>query len=123
MALTIILGTALLVDLRLLGVILRRTETAQIARELEPWTCAALFVVVCTGICMYLSEAVRLSISGPFFYKMVFFSIAILLHFTIHWKATSRIAIEGSRLGKVAAFLSLISWFSVALAGRAIAFL
>jgi hypothetical protein len=123
MGLSVLLGTTLVVDLRLLGFGLRRSTASQVSHELEPWTMATLIVVVGTGVCLYMSEAVRLSVSGPFFYKMIFFTIAILLHFTIHWRATSKNAIDGSTFGKVAACLSLVSWLSVALAGRAIAFL
>ena len=123
MGLSVLLGTTLVVDLRLLGFGLRRTSPSQVAHELEPWLWGTLIVVVGTGTCLFLSEAVRLAVSSPFFYKMIFFTIAILVHFTIHWRATSKKAIDGSMFGKVAACLSLISWLSVALAGRAIAFL
>ena len=123
MGLSILLGTTLVVDLRLLGYGLRRSSAWQVSHELEPWTLSCLVVVIGTGICLYLSEALRLSYSGPFFFKMILFVFAMVIHFTIHWRATSKNAVEGSMFGKVAACLSLISWLSVALAGRAIAFL
>jgi len=102
---------------------LRLTPVPQIARELEPWTLCALGVTVVTGACLFLSEAVRLSISEPFFYKMILFTLAILIHFTIHWKASMRGESQGAWFGKIAACLSLCSWLGVAMAGRAIAFL
>jgi hypothetical protein len=123
MTLSILLGTTLVVDLRLLGFGLRRSATPQVAHELEPWTWVTLAITILTGICLFASEALKLSHSGPFFYKMVFFIAAILLHFTIHWKATMQGARDGAFYGKVAACLSLICWLGVALSGRAIAFL
>ena len=123
LAFTILLGTTLCVDMRLLGFGMRRQPTARIAHDLNPWMWAALAVTVVTGILMYLSEAERLSISAPFFYKIIFFLCAIVLHFTIHRKATSPGGIDGAWFGKLAACLSLIFWLGVALAGRAIGFI
>ena len=80
-------------------------------------------MMIATGIPLFMSEAEKLSKSSPFFYKMIFLSCAITLHFTLHRKATAPTAKPGSGLGKLAACLSLICWLGVALAGRAIAFL
>ena len=79
-------------------------------------------IMVATGVPMYLSEAVRLSTSSPFFYKMVFLCLALLFHLTVHRRAT-KAGGAGTGLAKVAASLSLVCWLAVALAGRAIAFL
>ena len=79
--------------------------------------------IVVTGTIMFDSEAVKLSQSGPFFFKMIFLFLAVLFHLTIHRRVTSSDAIEGTGTAKVAASLSLVCWLSVALAGRAIAFL
>jgi len=123
MCLSIVLGTTIMVDLRLLGLGLHRSPTAQVARELEPWMLGALGMTVLTGAFLFMSESIRLSVSGPFFVKMMFFALALLVHFTIHWKATAPSTSDGAWFGKVAACLSLMCWFGVALSGRAIAFL
>ena len=122
MCLSVVLGTTIMVDLRLLGFGLRRSPTPQIARELEPWMLGAVIMTALTGAMLFTSESIRLSVSGPFLYKMMFFVLALLVHFTIHWKATTSVR-EGALLGKVAACVSLLCWFGVALSGRAIAFL
>jgi hypothetical protein len=123
LAFSILLGTTISVDLRLLDFGLRRQSVHRIAHELDPWTWVSLSVTMITGVLLFMSEAVRLSISPSFFYKMLLFTFAIVLHFTIHRKATSPGASDGAWFGKVAACLSLMSWFGVALAGRAIGFL
>jgi hypothetical protein len=120
--LALVLGTTLVIDLRLLGYGLRRQPVTQIARELAPWTYTALVFTMVSGSCLFLAEAFRLGKSQPFFLKMIFFASAILIHFTIHWKATSPGARDGAWWGKLAACLSLICWLGVALSGRAIAF-
>jgi hypothetical protein len=123
MALGMLIGTLVIVDLRLLGFGMRRQSVPQLARFLAPWTLLGVALMIVTGIPLFMSEAVKLSGSSPFFCKMIFLVCAITLHFTLHRKATASSARQGSGLGKLAASLSLICWLGVALAGRAIAFL
>ena len=78
--------------------------------------------MIVTGVCLFASEAVRLSHSEPFAFKMMFFLLAIAVHMTIHRKVIAN-GVEGARLDKVVAGLSLLCWFAIALAGRAIPFL
>jgi len=76
-----------------------------------------------TGIMMFMSEALKLAQSGPFFYKIVFLFLALMVHFTLTRISTRPEAQEGTASAKIAACLSLFLWFGVAFAGRAIAFL
>ena len=122
-ALAVLLGSTLLVDLRLLGKGMTQEPVSALSRTLLPWTWSMLGVIVVTGILMFGSEAVRLRDSGPFFYKMVILCLAVLFHVTIHRRVTGSDAIEGTGTARVTAYLSLVGWLSVALAGRAIAFL
>jgi hypothetical protein len=123
MALGMLIGTLVIVDLRLLGYGMRRQPAAQLERFLAPWTLVGVASMIATGVPMFMSEAIRLSRSSPFFYKMIFLVCAISLHFTLHRKATAPSTSPDSALTKLAACLSLICWLGVALAGRAIAFL
>jgi hypothetical protein len=100
---------------------MRNQSAAQISRELAVWTWSGLAVMVITGTVLFLSEATRLSISVPFFYKMVFLFLAVAIHLTISW----RLAGSGLKRGaaaKLMGCLSIILWLAVAFAGRAIAF-
>ena len=123
MALGMLIGTLVIVDLRLLGLGMRRQSVSELARYLAPWTLLGVASMIITGVPLFMSEAVKLSRSSPFFYKMIFLCCAVTLHFTLHRKAISSITRQDSGLGKLAASLSLICWLGVALAGRAIAFL
>jgi hypothetical protein len=118
----VLIGSTVVVDLRLLGFGIRQLSTLQLAEELEPWSLAALGFTIVTGIPMFLSEAVRMGLNGPFFFKMIVLCWALLIHFTIRRRAIRPGAEDDVRFGKLAGCLSLISWLSVALAGRAIAF-
>lgn len=123
MALGMLIGTLVIIDLRLLGFGMRRQSVAQLSRFLGPWTLFGVASMIATGIPLFMSEAIKLSRSSPFFYKMIFLICAITLHFTLHRKATASGTRQDSGLGKLAASLSLLCWLGVALAGRAIAFL
>ena len=120
--LAILLGSTLMIDLRLLGKGMTREPVAELSKTLLPWIWSTLVVNVITGIMMFDSEAVKLSQSGPFFFKMIFLFLAVLFHLTVHRKVTASDAKEGTGSAKLAASLSLGCWLSVALAGRAIAF-
>jgi uncharacterized membrane protein len=123
MALAVLLGSFLIVDLRLFGVGMRRMTVPEVARRFAPTSWVSFAVMVATGIPMYLSEAVHLSSSRPFFYKMIFLCCALLFHFTVHRQATRSAADAGGVLAKFAAGVSILCWLAIALAGRAIAFL
>jgi uncharacterized membrane protein len=118
-----LIGTLVIVDLRLLGLGMRRQSVAQVASYFAPWTLVGVALMVITGVPLFMSEAVRLSKSSPFLFKMIFLFCAVTLHFTLHRKAIASSTGHGSALGRLAATLSLMCWLGVALAGRAIAFL
>jgi Family of unknown function (DUF6644) len=122
MALAVLLGTRVVVDLRLMGLGMKKQSTAELSEILDPWFWISLVTMIVTGVCLFASEAVRLSHSGPFAFKMIFLLLAITVQLTIHRKAIAN-GVEGTPLEKGVACLSLLSWFAIALAGRAIPFL
>ncbi len=79
--------------------------------------------MIVTGLALFSSEAIRMSSSSPFFYKISFFTLGLVVQFTLLRKATTPNSNVGPGFAKLAGCLSLICWFGVALAGRAIAFL
>jgi hypothetical protein len=123
MAFTVLLGTIFIVNLRLLGMGLRRQTGSQVARYLAPYTWTSLAIVATTGVVLFASEAVRLGDSRPFLWKIDILVLALVTHFIILRKVAANVVAEGSMWGKVGACVSLLCWFSVALAGRAIAFI
>ena len=121
-ALTVLLGTVLVLNLRLLGAGLRRQPLPLIARSLAPLTFWSLVAMLATGSLLFCSEALKCYDSPPFLVKMV----ALLLAMVFHWTVLRPVAnspAEPSRLRRVAtAMVSTILWFGVATAGRAIGF-
>src|SRR5580658_5259058 len=61
MILSMLLGSLAVVDFRLLGFGMRRQSPAQLYQYLAGWTRLGIILMVCTGVPLFMSEAVRLS--------------------------------------------------------------
>src|SRR3954471_2384950 len=75
-ALSLLGGAVLVVDLRLCGFGTRQ-PLAQVAKDAHPWLVGSLVVMVISGILLFLSEVMKLYGSGPFRVKMVCFVLAL----------------------------------------------
>ena len=123
-ALTMLLGAILLLDLRLYGVTMRNKPISELARELTPWTLYSLVVILATGAMLFASEAIKVYASGPFRIKMVFLFSAMLFQYSVYRKLTKADEAQASpRWGKLAATVSLVLWFGIGWGGRFIGFL
>ena len=84
LALAVIGGAVLIVDLRLLGWTLRRQPVKQIARDAEPFLIGSLFMMLLTGYLLMASLAAsKYYVNLAFQLKMVFLLLAILFTFTV----------------------------------------
>ena len=114
------IGTVAIVDLRLLGIGMRRQTAAQLAADLAPWTVSGFAVMLITGFLMFSADAARYHVNPSFQFKMICLTAALLFHFTLHRKATG---IPNSPLAaKLAGGVSLLLWTAVVAGGRMIAF-
>jgi hypothetical protein len=114
------IGTIAIVDLRLLGLTMRRQTAAQLAADLAPWTLAGIAVMLTTGFLMFSADAVVYHVNPSFRFKMSCLTAALLFHFTLHRKATGLgVSPVAARL---AGGLSLALWTAVVAGGRMIAF-
>jgi hypothetical protein len=122
-ALALIGGAVLVVDLRLLGLGLRRQSVAQLARDAQPWLAGGLVVMVVSGILLFLSEAVKCYYSAAFLTKMTFLFPAIVFTFTVRRRVA---AADDTRVRplwrKLVALVSVTLWTVVAASGRWIGF-
>jgi hypothetical protein len=120
--LTVLVGTIVLVDLRLLGFGLRREPNSRLAAELTPWTLVGFVLMGITGPLMFWSDITRYLNNPAFLFKMMLLLIAVTHHFTVHrWITMEKNAHRAPSMLKLSAVVSLILWSSVVLAGRAIA--
>ena len=122
-ALVMLGGSALLVDLRLLNLGLRQRPVAELARDAQRLFSFGLVLAVASGSALFASEAVKCYYSTPFWIKIITLFVAILFTFGIR----NRVALaEEGRVGgatkALVAVLSIGMWFTVAAAGRWIGF-
>jgi hypothetical protein len=123
LGLTLLLGTVLIMGLRLFGFVLRTKAVAEIARELRPWSIGGLTLVVVTGLLLFVSEATKCWGNIAFRYKMLFLFLALLFQFTGLQRVSRADEYRFSPLArKITALVSILLWFGVGTAGRAIAF-
>ena len=118
--LTLLLGTITVVNLRVLGWGLKKQTLAEVARDMRPWVLSGLIVSVLSGGLLFASEALKCYASDPFFIKMGLLAAALITSIAFHLRLTK--AQPAPAGAKVMAVLSLVFWFGVGLAGRAIAF-
>jgi hypothetical protein len=124
MGLALLGGAVLIVNLRLLGVILRGRPADRIARELWPILVASVAVLTVTGILMVSEETMKCYHSAAFRLKMLLFVPALVLSFGLHrWLKREGGPPDSGRVTKLVACLSLALWFGVGVAGRAIGYL
>ena len=123
LALALIGGAILVVDLRLLGLGLRSQPVAQLARDAQPWLIGGLVVMLSTGVLLFLSESIKCYYSPPFWYKMTFLLLALLFTSTVRRKVAAADEAHVRPIwGKLVALVSLALWFGVGFSGRWIAF-
>ena len=120
---TFVVGSILMVDLRLLGLAARRHPVSQITREVIPWTLTAFGLSAVTGVGMFMTRASHYIDNRAFQVKLVLLVLAginmAVFHFgtargLARWD-TSSVTSAASRLAGAS---SLLLWVGVMLAGR-----
>jgi hypothetical protein len=123
LALALLGGAVLVVDLRMLNLGLRKQSAAHIAGSAQPWLIGSLATMLVTGVLLFTSESIKCYYSPPFWYKMSFLATAILFTFTVRRKVAAADELRvGPIWGKLVALISLGLWFGVGFSGRWIAF-
>ena len=97
-------GTAALVNFRLLGVGLNRSSPAELWKAALPWTLSGLTVAIFSGLLLFSIDPEKYWVNPAFRFKMLCLLLAILFHFT-----AARRAAEIGR-GPIFAGISLGLW-------------
>ena len=123
MGLAMIGGAVLVVDLRLLGLGLRRQPVAQIARDAERWLLRSLLVSLPTGALLFMCFATKYYYLTFFWVKMASLVAVLVFTFSVRRRVTmadeTRVSPAWSKL---VALVSLSLWTTVAIGGRWIGF-
>jgi len=114
----LLVGSIVILDLRLLGISLRGQPVSRLAKELSPWIWTGIAIQLTTGPYLFSGDPREYVQIAAFRNKMLFLLLALIFHFTVIRKATAPAA-DSAPLGwrRPAACVSLGLWFCVLLAG------
>ena len=125
LTLTVFVGTALMMDLRLMGMTMTRVPASEVIARLLPWTTAGFLVMVASGALLFYA-APMLRYQNIFFrLKMVALVLAALNVWVFRRNVYSRLAEWDldpvpPRRARVAGALSLVLWAIMITFGRMI---
>jgi hypothetical protein len=123
LALSVIGGAVLIVDLKLLGYGIRTQTLAEVARDAQKWFLGSWTVMIVTGVLLFWSEPQKLYYSTPFAVKMICLLLGTIFALTVRRKVAMAGEDRVSPLAmKLVAIVSLTLWFGVGAGGRWIGF-
>jgi hypothetical protein len=127
LTLCLFVGLAFMLDLRLLGVTMRRTAVSEVASQLLPWMAAGFGLMVLSGGALFYAIPVKTYLNIFFRIKLLMLTLAGLNAWVFHRTVYRRVpewdvdaAIPSG--AKVAAGLSIVLWAGIVFAGRMIAY-
>ena len=121
--LTLLLGSILLTSLNLLGVFQRQKPAAQLRREMQPVMLLGFVVMLASGSMIFTGGAEAYFAGYWFRLKMTLLLTAVIFQATVYQVVARADGNRVPRMARRATGLAMVLlWFSVACAGRAIAF-
>ncbi len=127
LAITLLVGTIAILDLRLLGLALKREPVSRVANGVLPLTWAGFAVMFVSGFLLFWSEAAKSYGNPAFRVKLLLLALVglnpLIFHFTVYrsvgdWNER----IVTPLRARLAAVFSLTLWGGIICAGRAIAY-
>jgi hypothetical protein len=124
---SLMFGTIVFVDLRLIGAGLTRRRVTDVAQQLLPWTWTGWGIMLVTGALIFSSEAVHCYTNIFFRIKFALMFLAGLNAAVFHFTVYKNVAVWDSApstppRAKLAGALSLTLWVSIMIAGRAVGY-
>ena len=113
-------GTAALVNFRLLGMALTQKSAARLWSDAMPWTLGGLSLAILSGLLLFSVDPEMYYVNDAFRFKMLFLLLAITFYFTMVRQAVT--ADKGRGRGAMVACISLGLWALVPCGGIFIGF-
>jgi hypothetical protein len=85
---TLVTGSALVANLRLLGVLLPQRPIIEVAGAARRGIAVGAVISIATGLLLFASRAISVSANGTFQVKMLLLATAVVFHFTLHRSVT-----------------------------------
>ena len=127
LAITLLVGTIAVLDLRLLGLVFRRIPVTRVARSVFPLTWSGFVVMLISGLLLFWAEAAKNYSNPAFRIKVVLLLLVglnpLIFHTTVYRRVQEWESLERSPWrARGAALASLTLWGGIIVAGRAIAY-
>jgi len=127
LGITAVVGTIAVLDLRLLGVIMKREPVSRIARQVLPWTWAGFSVMFVTGALLSIAESATNYFNWAFRIKLILLALVglnpLIFHLGVFRNVNSwDVASVTPPRARAAAVCSLALWAGIIVAGRLIAY-
>jgi hypothetical protein len=126
-AIVTVLGSILVVDLRLLGLASKESAVTRLSHDTLPWTWGAFAVAVVSGVLLFVSKATTYMVNPFFIWKMILMLLAGINMGVFHlitwrnidqWDAAAEVPLSV----KIAGGTSLTFWVVIVFVARAIGF-
>jgi hypothetical protein len=127
LGITLLAGTVAILDLRLLGLVLKKDEVSDVAGQVLPLTLAGFALMAVSGILLFWSEASKMYFNPAFRVKLVLMGLAGLNPLLFHNSIYRSVALwdlspSTPARARFAGALSLVLWTGIIVSGRAIAY-
>jgi hypothetical protein len=126
-AVSMLIGTIAIVDLRLLGLWAGRRPFAELSRRVLPFTWVAFMIALIAGLTLFTTRATEYVVNAIFWIKMALIVLAginmmifefITVRGVAHWNLSPRPPTPA----RLAGGISILCWIAVIACGRLIGF-
>jgi hypothetical protein len=122
----VLVGAALMFDLRLLG-FSKHLPVTGLSRHLLPWSGRGLWLIVPSGILLFSTNAIALSQDFTFWLKMTLLLVAglnVLIFHRFIYNPQHQQIISGyvPAQAKISALISMVIWLGIITCGRLLAY-
>lgn len=121
-ALTLVVGSIGVIDLRLLGLASKQRDPAELIRSILPVTWVAFGLAAITGLLLFTANPISYASNFYFIGKLGLLALAGLNMALFHVFAHRHLANSAARTPKVSGAVSLILWVAIVAFGRWIGF-
>ena len=127
LTLTLFLGFAVMLDMRLLGVVLKKRRMSEVLAQFNPWLFGGFAVMIVTGVLLFCGDPISFWTTTFFKVKMIMLVLAglnvLIFNATIGRKVAQwDTDPKTPGAAKLAAIVSLTLWVLIIAAGRGIAY-
>jgi hypothetical protein len=123
MALGLSVGIIMWIDMRLMGLVMKRERMSEMLKQIEPWAIVGFSIMFISGALLILAEPLKCYNSTAFRFKAAFLILAGANVWLFHRGIYKTIVRWDNEevfpwQARLCGFLSLILWFGIIVAGR-----